>query len=199
MRYFNITGICHPDNCFMVDTKNKIDQILKMVYKKNYFVINRPRQYGKTTTMFLLEQRLLQSEEYLPIFTSFESTDDSVFETPLTFTKTFLRLLSKDFNVKRFGFSKYFLEKNDYVVNFETLSDALADIIISINKKIVLMIDEVDKSSNNQIFLHFLGMLREKYLNAQINKDITFHSVILAGVHDIKNLKLKIRPEEKKT
>ena len=26
------------------------------------------------------------------------------------------------------------------------------------------MIDEVDKSSNNQLFLSFLGMLRNKYL-----------------------------------
>ena len=31
-------------------------------------------------------------------------------------------------------------------------------------KKIVLMIDEVDKSSDNQVFLHFLGMLRNKYI-----------------------------------
>ena len=58
------------------------------------------------------------------------------------------------------------------------------------------MIDEVDKSSNNQLFLSFLGMLRNKYLLRNEGKDYTFHSVILAGVHDVKNLKVKIRPEE---
>jgi hypothetical protein len=60
------------------------------------------------------------------------------------------------------------------------------------------MIDEVDKSCNNQLFLDFLGMLRAKYLNKKKGKDHSFHSVILAGVHDVKTLKSKIRPEEKK-
>jgi hypothetical protein len=38
-----------------------------------------------------------------------------------------------------------------------------------------------------------LGVLRDKYLRTQNDKDVTFHSVILAGVHDIKTLKLKIK------
>lgn len=35
-------------------------------------------------------------------------------------------------------------------------------------------------------------MLREKYLKQKSGKDDTFKSVILAGVYDIKNLKLKL-------
>lgn len=57
------------------------------------------------------------------------------------------------------------------------------------------MIDEVDKSSNNQLFLDFLGMLRNKYLKRDEEGEYTFHSVILAGVHDVKSLKIKLRPE----
>ena len=63
-------------------------------------------------------------------------------------------------------------------------------------KKIILMIDEVDKSSDNQIFLSFLGLLREKYLRWQQGKDVTFQSVILAGVYDVKTLKLKLHPQK---
>ncbi|ETR68755.1 MAG: hypothetical protein OMM_04374 [Candidatus Magnetoglobus multicellularis str. Araruama] len=40
-------------------------------------------------------------------------------------------------------------------------------------------------------------MLRNKYLLSKKNQDHTFHSVVLAGVHDIKNLKMKIRDERK--
>jgi hypothetical protein len=58
------------------------------------------------------------------------------------------------------------------------------------------MIDEVDKSSDNQIFLSFLGLLREKYLRWQQGKDVTFQSVVLAGVYDVKTLKLKLHPQE---
>lgn len=61
-------------------------------------------------------------------------------------------------------------------------------------KPIVLMIDEVDSASNNQVFIDFLAQLRGYYLDRE--RRPTFHSVILAGVYDIKNLKLKIRPNE---
>ena len=60
----------------------------------------------------------------------------------------------------------------------------------------MLLIDEVDKSSNNQLFLSFIGMLRNKYLAREIGKDYTFKSVILAGVHDVKTLKAKLRSNE---
>ena len=59
-------------------------------------------------------------------------------------------------------------------------------------RKFVLMIDEVDQTSNNRIFLYFIGMLREKYLQCKAGMDYTFHSVILAGVYDIRNIKLKM-------
>jgi hypothetical protein len=41
-------------------------------------------------------------------------------------------------------------------------------------------------------------MLREKYLRRNQGKDHTFHSAILAGVHDIKTLKAKIRHGQEK-
>ena len=58
------------------------------------------------------------------------------------------------------------------------------------------LIDEVDQSSNNQLFVLFLAMLRNKYLQRSRYK--TFHSIVLAGVHDVKTLKLKLRPDEER-
>lgn len=54
----------------------------------------------------------------------------------------------------------------------------------------MLLIDEVDSVSNNQVFLDFLAQLRGYYINR--DRKATFQSVILAGVHDIKNIKRKI-------
>lgn len=61
-------------------------------------------------------------------------------------------------------------------------------------RPIVLIIDEVDQSSNNQVFLDFLAQLRGYYLKR--DKYPTFQSVILAGVHDVRNLRQKIRADE---
>ena len=50
-----------------------------------------------------------------------------------------------------------------------------------------------DSASNNQVFIDFLAQLRDYY---QEREDVPiFHSVILAGVYDIKNLKLKLCPD----
>jgi hypothetical protein len=40
----------------MVDIKDKLDNIENIIDKGNYFVINRPRQYGKTTTYILTKK-----------------------------------------------------------------------------------------------------------------------------------------------
>jgi hypothetical protein len=48
------------------------------------------------------------------------------------------------------------------------------------------------------MFLNFIGMLRNKYLERNEGLGNTFHSVVLAGVYDIKNLKLKLRPDAEK-
>ena len=61
-------------------------------------------------------------------------------------------------------------------------------------KPIVMIIDEVDSASNNQVFLDFLSQLRGYYIDRDVTP--TFQSVILAGVYDIKNIKRKIRSDE---
>lgn len=53
-------------------------------------------------------------------------------------------------------------------------------------KPIVLMIDEVDSASNNQVFIEFLALLRGYYLERE--KRPIFHSVVLAGVYRLKNM-----------
>ena len=52
----------------------------------------------------------------------------------------------------------------------EIIRNKISNLCRKCGKKVVLMIDEVDKSSDNQIFLSFLGLLREKYLKCQQGK-----------------------------
>lgn len=50
--------------------------------------------------------------------------------------------------------------------SMDTLSEHISDFCQKCKKPVVLMVDEVDKSSDNQLFLSFLGMLRNKYLQS---------------------------------
>ena len=54
MKRFNTTGLCNPEEDYMVDISEKLEKIKLLVENEKYFVINRPRQYGKTTTLFCL-------------------------------------------------------------------------------------------------------------------------------------------------
>ena len=81
------------------------------------------------------------------------------------------------------------------IEDLSDLSDSITALAHKVSRKMVLLIDEVDSSSSQALFLDFLGMLRHKYLNRERKTERTFHSVILTGVHDIKTLKLKMRPE----
>lgn len=56
------------------------------------------------------------------------------------------------------------------------------------------MIDEVDTATNNQVFLDFLAQLRADYLDRDVV--MTFQSVILAGLYDVRNIRRKLRQED---
>ena len=194
---FNDVGLCKPAMHYMVNIKSRLEKIKELVDNGSYFVINRARQYGKSTTLATLRTYL--GEEYTVILLSFQRLkfrDEHTFAA--AFAQAFLTFVdNKRKNVEGFDGEavqalRESLEKTedfDLVELFRCLS-AICD---TSAKPVVLMIDEVDQASNNQVFLDFLAQLRDLYLDREDTP--TFQSVILAGVYDIKNLKLKIRPD----
>jgi hypothetical protein len=192
---FNTTGVCIPEKHYMVDISDKITDILKMVERGDYFVINRPRQYGKTTTIYMLNRLLKSSDEFFPIKLSFEGMGTGSFENEKVFIEEFFLLLLQVFKTSGNENLVNFLESEPTPDSFNRLGIWLNKLPLKTKKKMILMIDEVDKSSNNQLFLDFLGMLRNKYLKRDEEGEFTFHSVILVGVHDVKSLKIKLRPD----
>lgn len=193
---FNVTGVCVPEKHYMVDVSTKIKGIIDaFIDKGKYFTINRARQYGKTTTLYMLERAL--QKEYIVISLSFEAADD-LFESRYLFAVGFVKKVAK--KLKSMEVDTDVLKKWEENISkelpFEDLNDKITALCQNTKKRIVLMLDEVDKSSDNQIFLSFLGLLRTKYLDMQKGEDVSFYSVILASVYDIKNLKLKYQNGE---
>ncbi len=202
---FNTTGRCYPDEHYMVDVHERLEQIRGMVGQGEHFCTNRARQYGKTTILSLLKNEL--EDEYIVFSISFEGMGTVAYENDEKLAYAFLCLLNDCLD---YGEVKCVSEelsgelKGIIVENISTVSQSgipllrLSNIISGIcsisDKPVVLFIDEVDQAGNYGSFLEFLGMLRDKYLKRRERP--TFQSVILASVYDIKNLKLKLRPEE---
>jgi hypothetical protein len=193
---FTITGRVFPAENYMADVSGKMKQVLELVENGEYFIINRPRQYGKTTTLNYIFKALSQMNEYIVFSTSFEGIGDTFFETEVNFVRGFVRLLAKKSKNSAPDLLEWLKQVESNMNNLDDISDMITELVNRTNKKVVLIIDEVDKSSNNQLFVNFLAMLRDKYLERE--EAPTFHSVVLAGVHDVKSLKIKLRPDEEK-
>lgn len=182
----------------MVRLDERLGRITKLyVDRKKYFVINKGRQYGKTTTLRALAKYL--DGDYIVFSLDFQQMGTRTFEDETTFSRGFLdKLLAElrkadtEDKVKLREMLSDFKDKHSDVIMYE-LFVFLSSMCERCERPIILMVDEVDSASNNQVFIDFLAQLRGYYLRRE--DEPTFHSVILAGVYDIKNLKLKLRSE----
>ena len=189
---FNITGLCIPERHFMVDILHRLQKIHTMIEKGQYFVVSRPRQFGKTTTLFLLKNYL--QEKYIVLSLSFEGTGDETFETEKVFANAFVKLIKNSLTIQK---EELLLKtiSEDKLENLNDLNQFISNLVLNAKKGIILLIDEVDKTFTSPIFLNFLSLLRDKYLKRNAGEDQTFQSVILAWLHYVKNLKTRLRNE----
>ncbi|MDR0908397.1 MAG: AAA-like domain-containing protein [Spirochaetaceae bacterium] len=196
-KHFNAQGPCITGRDYMVDISAKLDTIVKdYIEPGKYFVINRGRQYGKTTTLAAL-WRLLK-DEYLVFDLSFEAATDyfkSEWHMCEGLRRTLYRRLKEEAPELADIFGKEISEgfpRDDFI-------DIIRSLCKQSPKKVIVTIDEVDRATDYTVFRNFLAMLRDMYIERSTRNTPAFHNVILAGVHDIRNLKKKIRPEEQAT
>ncbi len=194
---FNTAGLCYREEHYMVDMKGRLEETKALIDRGEYFVINRARQYGKTTMLHLLAENL--SADYAVFSISFEGIEDGAYETSEKFCRRLCRLLYRYLVYHTVSgipdsLKNELRQMQSGKMDMEDLSDFISELCDRSEKPVVLMVDEVDQAGNHKLFLTFLGMLRRKYLLKQ--SEPTFYSVVLAGVYDIKNMKLKVRTEE---
>lgn len=200
---FNVTGLCVPAKHYMVDLTERVGEIREMVDLGAYFTINRARQYGKTTTLVALAKAL--EEEYLVISLDFQMLGNASFQNENVFSLAFLQIFLKELERQTEKGSdldvlmsrmRETAKERDEKFSLLSLFDYLLGVCSCSEKPVVLLIDEVDSATNNQVFLDFLAQLRGCYIERDSKGTAAFQSVILAGVYDVKNLKRKLRPEE---
>lgn len=189
-RRFNITGSCNPNKHYMVRLDDRLKKIKEdYVDNESYFLINRGRQFGKTTTLEALEDYL--KDTYVVLSLDFQLMGTEDFSDEATFSHSFLNDISMAME-NADNLSLPFPDPVPFNISYglkEMFTD-LSHMCKNSPRPVVLIIDEIDSASNNQVFIDFLAQLRGYYLRR--DKTPIFHSVILAGVYDIKNLKLKL-------
>ena len=193
-RIFNITADCKPAFHYMVDISERIQQIKKMVDAGQYFTINRARQYGKTTTLRALAGYL--GKEYVVISLDFQLMSHKDFEKETAFVKAFSEAVLRKTEADR-DMPPVIREELSELSGLcadpglARLFEILSHWCGLSEKPIVLIIDEVDSASNNQVFLDFLSQLRGYYIDrdvtpwniaAKFRVDMSFSADDIAGM-----------------
>lgn len=201
-RTFQVTGSCNPKLHYMVDITGRLEKIKVLIDHGDYFTINRARQYGKTTTLAALRHYL--REQYVVIPLDFQLIGDAKFASEHIFSQAFANYLKRIVNNKKepiFGLDQGIVDeiaesaRDNVDFAFDDMFPMLSELCDTAEKPVVLIIDEVDSATNNKVFLDFLAQLRGYYLRRTENNTPTFQAVILAGVYDVKNIKMKLRPD----
>ena len=184
----------------MVDISERVAKIKRMVEAGDYFTINRARQYGKTTTLYALKKALI--DEYRVLNLDFQSIENGSFANGGEFSKAFARIVLDAAEYYGLTLPDTVREQFTELAGRETSEVKMDDLFRIFRfwlkvevQPVVMIIDEVDSASNNQVFLDFLAQLRDGYIRRETDGGPAFQSVILAGVTDIKHLKSKIREE----
>lgn len=200
---FNIAGLCMPHRHYMVNLDSRLEKIKKMADKGNYFVISRARQYGKTTTLAALAEYL--KKEYFVVFLDFQTIGSAMYETEDAFARAFASCFLEEFMeitewtdrmMEQIHKLEKSLEDPEHYFYLMQLFRNLTALCRLSQRPVILLIDEIDYAADHQVFLDFLSQLRNYYLQRERKGTVTFHSVILAGVCDVKNLKGKLSSKE---
>ena len=124
----------------MADVSEKLEQIAAMIEDGKYFTITRPRQYGKTTMLYLLFKHFQKKETtYLPIKISFEALGDDSFQTEQRFSRDFLILLQESAALVNIALSQHIETLISEDINFAALSFIITKIVKKANKKVIFV------------------------------------------------------------
>ena len=126
MKTFTTTGVCTPENNYMVDISERVEKMKVMVDEGKYFTINRSRQYGKTTTLTALAKRL--KEIYVVLSVDFQGLDYGSFSSGGTFSQAFAQMLIDEFEFNYLEIPQTYIDALDSICKKESEKVRMSDL-----------------------------------------------------------------------
>ena len=162
---------------------DKTEYLYQLLLGKYYF-FSRPRRFGKSMTISTLEQIFLGNQE---LFKGLWIYDKIIWEKYTIIRLDFSSIYDKDKKLSDSIVNRLETIANEYGLNLEkdTVKEKFQELILklSVNKKVVILIDEYDKPIVDHI---------ENNENANLNREIlqNLYSVIKGNDNNIKFLLL---------
>lgn len=196
MKFFNTAGPVNQEEHYKIDPLHRweIDEILNLIDQKKYFILHAPRQTGKTSSLLALQKHLNKEDKYNSIYANFEiaqfARDDA--ERGLLAIINEVSGRAEDLFGLDFGIKEY---KKEIISNFSagTALETLMKYLCQKSKKpIVFLIDEIDSLIGDTL----ISVLRQIRAGYDKRPDAFPISIILCGVRDIKDYRIRTKDKE---
>ncbi len=189
-KHFNTAGPVNMDNHYKLDplTRWNLNEVIKLIDDKKYFLLHAPRQSGKTSCLLALRDKINSEDKYNCLYVNIESARgaknniEAGIRAILMACRNEIRVL--------FGRKQEIKELVKEIFEDECFESAFNDFLYELSdffeKPLVLLIDEID-SLHGDLIISVLSQLRAGYANR--GKSFPF-SIMLTGVLDIKDYRL---------
>lgn len=190
MRFFNTTGPINPDRHYHIPplTRVDLDEVQRLIQEERYFVLNAPRQTGKTTLLRALRDELNRSGLYRCVYVNVEVAQ-AAREDVGGAARAMLDVLAweaahviNDMTVEEVW--PRILERSG---PHAALKRVLAEWAAADPKPLVLFVDEIDSLVGNTL-ISVLRQLRSGYPDRPRRFP---QSVVLCGVRDVRDCRIR--------
>ena len=188
MRFFNTTGpvVAADHYCIPPLSRLDVDELLRLIRGKRYFVLHAPRQTGKTSALLALRDRL-NADGYRCVYANVEVAQTAREDVGQAIRTVLGRLASR----ARMTLGDEFLEgvyRGLLATHapHEVLIEALARWAAADARPLVLLIDEIDALVGDSL-LAVLRQLRAGYDQRPAGFP---QSVVLCGVRDVRDYRI---------
>ena len=182
-RFFNTAGPCVPGKHYLLASDERLQEIVGLIAREQYFVIHAARQSGKTTLLLDLRNTLETAGRYRALYCSLESVQGVT--DPVQGIPAVVGCIQS--SLQAVGWTDPFMDGPFNTV----LKDGLTRLCTALDKPLILLFDEVDCLAEGTL-ITFLRQLRDGFVNRAGGLPFP-SSIALVGMRNIRDYKAQVR------
>ncbi len=195
MKYFNTAGPvnCEEHYCLPPLERFDLEEVIRLIDQKKYFVLHAPRQTGKTSCLLALMELLNKQGNVRCLYANFEKGQSARNDVCRGIRSAIGEIASRarDFLADRFPV-EHIKEILDLWGEDSALNELLSQWCQNSEKPLVLLIDEIDSLIGDTL-ISVLRQIRAGY----DRKPASFpQSIILCGIRDVRDYRIHSEKEK---
>src|SRR6056297_1471627 len=187
-KYFNTAGPVRAENNYMIDPLKRInkDEIMTLVDKWRYFILHAPRQTGKTSSLFALQDYINKQGQYKCLYVNVEPAQAARSKVEEGIKAIIVELAS---SASLYLKEEFFFDNLNTFISYggyTALKTALSRWCQESDKPVIVLMDEIDSLIGDTL-ISVLRQLRAGYAERPHSFPQT---IILCGVRDVRDYRI---------